>query len=171
MRSSQGGVAFPYCKAPSCLAEGCSVQWRIIDLDLTTSIIDSGARYRTKSRNGVVGVKIDSYSFGRMVIEGEEYRDDLMICGDEVKPGWFRKEGHRLSPEDLGWIVEENPDLLIVGKGSSGRMKVTDRARDYLEERGIEIRADRTDEAVKQFNALHESEEESLVAAAYHLTC
>jgi hypothetical protein len=117
----------------------------------------------------VVELKIEKYSFGRMIIDGQNYGNDLMICGDEIKRNWVREEGHLLKSDDLAWIVEKKPDLLIVGKGSSGRMKIDDSARSYLSERGIEIWLGTTDEAVDYFNSKQGGSE--LVAAAFHLTC
>lgn len=117
----------------------------------------------------MIKLKVESYSFGRMIIDGQNYRNDLMICGDEIKSNWVRKEGHLLKSDDLGWIVEKEPDLLIVGKGSSGRMKIEERTRSRLKERGIEVWSDKTDEAVDYFNSKQDGGE--LVSAAYHLTC
>ncbi|MFW6111527.1 MAG: Mth938-like domain-containing protein [Candidatus Bipolaricaulota bacterium] len=114
---------------------------------------------------------IESYSFGRMVIDGEEYQNDLMIYADEIHPKWIRKSGHELVPEDLAWIVERNPDLLIVGKGSSGLMEVTDRTRAYLKENDIDLWIGKTDEAVNYFNSEMDSDNRNTVSAAFHLTC
>jgi len=114
-------------------------------------------------------MKIETYSFGRMIVDGKKYGNDLMICGDSVKSNWVREEGHLLKQKDLKWIVERGPDLLIVGKGSSGRMKIDERVRSRLKEIGIELWTDKTDEAVEYFNSKQGGSE--LVAAAFHLTC
>ncbi len=114
-------------------------------------------------------MKIETYSFGRMIVDGEKYGNDLLICGDSVKSNWVREEGHLLKPGDLEWIVEREPDLLIVGKGSNGRMKIEERTRSRLEERGIELWSDKTGEAAEYFNSKQDGSE--LVAAAFHLTC
>ncbi len=114
-------------------------------------------------------MKIENYSFGRMIVDGEKYGNDLMVCGDSVKSNWVREEGHLLKPNDLEWVVEREPDLLIVGKGSSGRMKITERTRSRLKEREIYLWSDKTDEAVDYFNSKQGGSE--LVAAAFHLTC
>ncbi|MCF7890213.1 MTH938/NDUFAF3 family protein [Candidatus Bipolaricaulota bacterium] len=114
---------------------------------------------------------IESYSFGRMVVEGEEYRDDLIICGREVDSGWVRKRGHKLHPEDLTWITGKDPDLLVVGTGSNGRMRVTDETRTFLNDKGIDLWIGVTEEAADYFNARMEEGNEKGVAGAFHLTC
>ncbi|MBS3787413.1 hypothetical protein KGY79_04355 [Candidatus Bipolaricaulota bacterium] len=114
---------------------------------------------------------IESYTFGRMVVAGEEYRDDLMIYEKEVNSGWVRKRGHKLHPEDLTWITGKEPDLLVVGTGSSGRMKVTDKTRNHLSGKGIDLWIGETKEAADYFNTRLEEESEKQIAGAFHLTC
>lgn len=116
-------------------------------------------------------MRIETYSFGRMVIDGEEYQNDLMICGSQINRDWVRKSGHLLEPEDLEWIVEREPDLLIVGKGSTGKMKVSEQTRSFLKDQGIDIWLGRTGEAVDHFNSIRGSGEPDLISAAFHLTC
>jgi len=116
-------------------------------------------------------VLIESYSFGRMIVAGEEYRDDLMIFGKEVNSDWVRRSGHQLYPEDLSWITGKDPDLLVVGTGSTGRMSVSDETRTALKEKGIDLWIGNTDEAADYFNTRLEEENDQKVAGAFHLTC
>lgn len=115
-------------------------------------------------------LKIKSYSFGKMVTEQAEYHDDLMIVDSEVHENWFRRHGHRLLPEDLEWILERKPDFLVIGTGSSGRMRVTVEVKDVLAERGIDFQVKPTDTAVKLFNDAQKDKSPG-VAGAFHLTC
>ncbi len=58
---------------------------------------------------------------------------------------------------------------MVVGQGAFGRMKVNKEVDEALEERGIEVIAERTGEAIDTFNKLIEDDEK--VVAALHLTC
>ena len=58
---------------------------------------------------------IDSYGFGEIVVDGQRYTSDVIIYPDRVDSSWWRKEGHRLSIEDLEDIVKAKPETLIVG--------------------------------------------------------
>ncbi|MFQ5909498.1 MAG: hypothetical protein ACE5IJ_02115 [Thermoplasmata archaeon] len=49
---------------------------------------------------------IDSYEFGRIVIDGNEYRSDVIIDSDGVDAGWWRKEGHSLCAEHLRKAID-----------------------------------------------------------------
>ena len=111
---------------------------------------------------------IDSYKFGEIVIEGIKYTSDIIVFPHRVMGGWWRKEGHRLSPEDLGEVIIERPAVLVVGTGDSGLMEVPPRTRQFLEARGIELVAQPTDQAWRTYNQLSPSKK---VVAALHLTC
>lgn len=113
--------------------------------------------------------QVDSYEFGRIVINGEEYRNDIIVLRDELITDWWRKESHSLHPEDLEQLLERDFNVLVVGTGNSGRMKVPDKVLEFLEEKGIEIVVLETSKAVKEFNILLKNNENP--AGAFHLTC
>ncbi len=112
---------------------------------------------------------IDSYQFGKIVVDGVTYNSDCLIVGDGVQSNWWRKEGHLLSIDDVQEIFTAKPVVLIIGCGTSGIMKVPDATRQTLGERGIRVEALKTAQAVERFNELSEASEN--VAAAFHLTC
>ena len=111
---------------------------------------------------------IDSYDFGRIVINGKRYNSDLIVFSDKIRDSWWRKEGHRLRVEDLKDVLEAKPEVLVVGTGYSGMMTVPPETRKYVESEGIELIAQNTREACKTFNHLVKSRK---VVAALHLTC
>lgn len=111
---------------------------------------------------------IESYSFGKIVVDGQKYTNDVKIFPNRVEGNWWRKEGHSLSPEDIEDIIEFGPDVLIVGTGSSGRMTVPSETRDYIESKDIELVVKKSEEASELYN---EISEDSDVVAAIHLTC
>ena len=60
-------------------------------------------------------------------------------------------------------------DVLVVGAGYAGNMRVEETLRSKLKQAGIEIIAERSADAVKTFNQLRL--EGKYVAGAFHLTC
>ena len=113
--------------------------------------------------------KVDSYGFGEMVVDGRRYTSDLIIRPDGVLDGWWRKEGHRLHLEDLDKALEAEPEVLVVGTGYAGLMKVPKDVREALSARGIEVVVESTRKAWRTYNRL--VEEGRRVVAAFHLTC
>lgn len=111
---------------------------------------------------------IDSYSFGRIVIDGKEYIDDLIIFPDHIQDNWWRKEGHTLHLEDLEEVLEAEPEVLIVGTGASGKMSFLGRAREKVESHEIEVIVKKTGKASETYNEISEERE---TVAALHLTC
>lgn len=111
---------------------------------------------------------IDSYQFGKIVVEGKEYSADLIIYPGRIDPGWWRKEGHLLQMENIEAILEAKPEVLIVGTGANGVMKVAPEVEAALQSSGIELIALPTKEACEEFNRLCGQKN---VVAALHLTC
>ena len=109
---------------------------------------------------------IESYDFGRIVIDGRTYTSDVIIFPDRVMDSWWRKEGHVLDIEDLKEVIEFGPEILVVGTGYSGIMKVKDETREFLESKGIKVIVKKTKEACDILNSLGIN-----CVGAFHLTC
>lgn len=113
--------------------------------------------------------KIESYSFGAVSVDGHRYTRDLIIYPGRIESGWWRKEGHRLHLEDITDVLENPPEVLVVGRGDSARMVVDAAVEKELEKRDIELVAEPTAAACERYNEL--SREGKHVVAALHLTC
>jgi len=114
---------------------------------------------------------IESYEFGAIVINGKRYTSDLIVFPERVIDGWWRKEGHRLYIEDLEEILkhEPKPEVLVVGTGYYGLVKVSPKIENILKSHRIELVAQPTKEATQTFNKLLSSKRR--VVGAFHLTC
>ena len=112
---------------------------------------------------------IDSYQFGKIVIDGIAYGSDCLILGGLVRANWRRKRGHMLSPEDVQLVIDVKPAVLVVGCGASGLMTISEDTESVLQDEGIEMIALDTHKAVVTFNEL--AKKGADVAAALHLTC
>jgi hypothetical protein len=111
---------------------------------------------------------INSYAFGKIVIRGKEYSKDVIIFPDCVKANWWRKEGHKLHVEDIKEVLQEELELIVVGTGKFGLMKVLPETEQAIKERNIELIVEKTAEACKVYNTFSQ---EKRVVAALHLTC
>ena len=111
---------------------------------------------------------IDSYQFGFIVVNGKKYASDVIIFPDRVRDNWRRKTGHQLCLEDVAEVIAESPELLVVGSGAAGLMRVLPEVRDYFDARSIKLVAEATGKACHTYNQLCHSQR---VVAALHLTC
>lgn len=112
---------------------------------------------------------IAEYRFGSMRIGEVEYNADLKIIGGKVVPSWWRKEGHSVTVEDVGDILEARPEVLVVGMGEPGKMIVSRELKKSLEDASILLIEEPTAKAVAIFNDLLGRGKK--VAGAFHLTC
>ena len=83
---------------------------------------------------------IDSYSFGSIQIDGKGYAMDVILMGGDVKSPWWREAGgHVYAVEDFEDLLAAAPEVVVLGTGYFGRVKVLDETltalgRDYLSE-------------------------------------
>ncbi len=113
-------------------------------------------------------MKIEKYSFGKMVIKGETYTSDLMIIGNRIYSNWRRKAGHFLDENDIQEILEYPMSSLFIGTGAFGRMKIDPKLINLLEKLGLScLYSGKTDDAVIEFNKNNNSNKCGL----FHLTC
>jgi hypothetical protein len=111
--------------------------------------------------------RIEDYSFGHVVVDGEPHSKDVIVLPQRVVGNWWRQDGHSLVIEDLNEVLDELPERLIVGCGADGRLHPHPSVIEALEKRGIEVEAVPTDEAVRRY----EESNPARTAAALHLTC
>ncbi|MCK5561263.1 MAG: Mth938-like domain-containing protein [Thermoplasmata archaeon] len=112
---------------------------------------------------------IDSYSFGKIVIDGQEFQSDVIVYSDHVNNNWWRKSGHVLNKDDLRDILSHELEILVIGTGSAGMLKVPVKTKSYLEDKNIELIIAKTSEACTKFNELLATNKN--VVGAFHLTC
>ena len=111
--------------------------------------------------------RIEGYRFGRVLVDGDEHTRDVIVLPERVLTGWWRADGHRLVLADLADVIEDLPEHLLVGTGAYGRMRPEREALDELRQRGVDVEALPTDEAVRRYGEL----DPRRTAAALHLTC
>ena len=114
-------------------------------------------------------MKIESYSFGLIKIDGKEFKSDLIMYPGRIDDKWWRQEGHLLQVEDLAGVFALKPEVLIVGLGLPGLMKVDGKVEGYCRDHNIELFSLPTTEAAEKYNEL--AKKKPLVVAAFHLTC
>ncbi len=114
-------------------------------------------------------IRIDSCSFGTLVIDGMTYTDDLIILPDgEILKPWWRKRGHQLSMDDLRELTDSSPEIIVVGTGVSDGMIPDRNLKRDLAKSAIQFIAASNEEAIRVFNGLVP---ENRVGAGFHLTC
>ena len=113
---------------------------------------------------------IDQYTTGsHMTVDGTKHHQDLKIIHGEVKASWWRRQGHRLVTEDIQDILSAKPEVLVIGTGYAGNMRIPGSVRQTIEDHHIKLVHATTADATKTFNRLEAEGKD--VAGAFHLTC
>lgn len=111
-------------------------------------------------------VEIDSSSFGSITIDGKTYRHDVYVLpSGSVEE---REYGHTFTRDQVEHVLKEKPEVVVIGKGTSGLASLSSDARAVLEDKGIEIIENDTPAIVSRFNELAKTKK---VAAIIHVTC
>lgn len=123
--------------------------------------------------SSVEGPKIDSVEFGSIRVDGKEYPHDLHIRADgkikKRRKSRLRKlygSSHMVDAEELKSLCKGEPDLIIIGTGFQGMVRLTDDAQAFLSANQAEHTILPTPEAVKVFNNARRKR-----ALLIHVTC
>ena len=118
-------------------------------------------------------MKIDGTEFGSITIDGETYPHDVLIrLSGEVRK---RKKklskrlygtSHIVSLDEAEFIYEKGCDLLVVGTGQNGNLRLSPEAAAFFAHKGCEVLAAHTPRAIVAFN-----QAKGHKAALFHVTC
>ena len=75
---------------------------------------------------------IENYVFGKIVVAGTIYTSNIKIVQGEVVPDWWRRRGHLVEKNDVEDIMAAKPNVLVIGKGEPGLMKISTPLRELL---------------------------------------
>ena len=116
---------------------------------------------------GSTGPAITSYSFGKMVIDGKTYTNELQILPNGIIKKWSPGDPHYILPADIEEILNSNIKILIIGNGANGEAAIPDETVKFIKAKDIKVHIMNTHEAVKFFNG---SAKEAM-GAIFHLNC
>lgn len=118
-------------------------------------------------------MQIDGTEFGSITIDGKTYGHDVVIG----LSGAVTKRKKRLSKEQYGTshiiskaeakaVFEKGCDLLVVGAGQDGNVRLSPEATEYFDRHGCRVVLQRTKHAIDTFNRSHARK-----MALMHVTC
>ena len=116
---------------------------------------------------GSKGPAITSYSFGKMIVDGKTYTNELQILPNGTVKKWSPNDPHYILPADIEEIVSSSIKTLIIGNGANGEAAIPDETIKFIKAKSITVHIMNTHEAVKLFN---ESSKEAM-GAIFHLNC
>ncbi len=117
--------------------------------------------------------KIDSFSFGFIVVDEKQYSGDIVILPDgtvkERTPGKGRLGSHTIARSEIEALTRAQPEVILIGTGVQNMARLAHDAEFYLMRPDLELTVAPSKEVVKKFNQLVDDGEK--VAALIHITC
>jgi len=117
--------------------------------------------------------KIDSFSFGSIVVEGKKYSRDVLIFPDgsvkKRKGGFWKYGSHAIKKREIEELVKANPEVVIVGTGTDAKAKLESGVESLVKEAKMELVTFPSKEAIERLNQL--VGENKRVSALIHITC
>ena len=112
---------------------------------------------------------ISDFSFGRIVASGQTCNTDIKIVQGTLVPDWWRKSGHTVEIEDVQDALDTEPDILVIGQGQPGYMRIADSLRQHLAQKHITLIEEPTAKAIETFNRLFK--EGKRICGGFHVGC
>jgi hypothetical protein len=116
---------------------------------------------------------IEGTEFGSITIDGKTYEYDVIIrlSGEvEKRRKKLSKEqygtSHIISKAEAKSVFEDGCDLLIIGAGQQGNVRLSPEAAAYFEKKGCQVMVQPTPEAIASFNEAREKK-----IGLMHVTC
>ncbi|MBW3660578.1 MAG: Mth938-like domain-containing protein [Gemmatimonadetes bacterium] len=117
--------------------------------------------------------RIEDLDWGRLAVEGREapYKDAKLWPGGSREWDW-NETGTRhvpgVQPADVEEVVEHGAEVVVLGRGILGALRVKDETLEALERAGVEVHVAKTEEAVRRYNELREARP---TGGLFHTTC
>ena len=119
-------------------------------------------------------ITINSTSFGSIIINNKKY-SQVLIIGEEIKERNAKKLNelfgttHQIGDWEIEDLISNSPEIIIIGTGQRGVLKVSDEFKSKIKESGVELKTFITSVAIKEYNKFILQGKK--VNALIHTTC
>jgi hypothetical protein len=115
--------------------------------------------------------RITRVSWGRLEVEDGSFKDAKLFPGGSREWDW-NETGTRhvpgIQPSDVEELLERGATVVVLSRGFEERLRVRPETLRMLEDEGVPVHVEQTEEAVRLYNELRENEK---VGALIHSTC
>ena len=118
-------------------------------------------------------MSIDATEFGSITIDGKTYPHDVVIrLSGEVEKRRKRLSkdvygtSHVISKAEAKHVHDDGCELLVVGAGQEGNVRLSPEAREYFDKKRCRVIVQPTPDAIETFNRSQEKR-----IALMHVTC
>jgi hypothetical protein len=115
--------------------------------------------------------RVTDLAWGRLEVDGSTFKDAKLFPGGARAWDWNETGTNHepgIQPADVEELLERGATTVVLSKGFHERLGVTPETLRMLEERGVAAHVRQTEEAIRLYNELRETEK---VGALIHSTC
>ena len=115
--------------------------------------------------------RVTDLAWGRLEVEGSTFKGAKLFPGGARAWDWNETGTNHepgIQPADVEELLERGATTVVLSKGFHERLGVTPETLRMLEERGVAAHVRQTEEAIRLYNELRETEK---VGALIHSTC
>ena len=76
-------------------------------------------------------VKIQEFKIGSFFIDGKHFLGNVKISGNTIRY-WDKPEDNFLYLYEISSMLKENPEVLVVGTGAAGLLKISDEVKNSI---------------------------------------
>ena len=117
--------------------------------------------------------EINRTSFGSITIDNQKITNDVLIRLDSSINKRKKKlskaiygTSHKISLDEAKYIFEPGTEKLILGTGQFDRLRLSDEAKSFFKDNGVEVFLKSTSSAIKLWN-----ETQGAIIGLFHITC
>ena len=112
-------------------------------------------------------VDIGSVSFGEIEINGKIYYSDMVVWWNGKVE--YREKRHILTLDEFIDILKKKPEVVVVGTGMSGCVRIDEKAKVMAGQKGVGIYTEISPKAAEIFNGFVKDRKKAV--AVMHTTC
>jgi len=112
-------------------------------------------------------VRITKVKFGEITIDKKVYYSDMTVWWDGKVE--YREKSHEFGMDEFLRLLEREPEIIIIGTGIEGIVKVPEEVDQEAENKGVEIFKDTSPKAAEMFNGFIADSKRAVVVL--HSTC
>ncbi len=114
-------------------------------------------------------MQIDSTEFGSIVVNKKMYNSDVILSYKGKVEEASMYERHLISEKEINILLEEHPEIIVIGTGQYGACEISPSAIKAAKEKNVEIICLPTPKAINKFNELIRKNKK--VVGYMHVTC
>src|SRR3989344_8006502 len=98
-------------------------------------------------------VNIQEFKLGSFFVDSKHFIGNIKIADNKIRY-WDRPDDYTLEMDEIESVLKLSPNVIIIGTGAGGLLKVSDAIKQRILRNNIEIVIDKTQNVINLINSL-----------------